>query len=825
MKIGLLAALVVAAIFAQVAYDFWRGYQRQLQTAERNAANLVHLLDEQTARTFQAVDLTLRAAAEAAGRVPTDDPDYQAKVHDVLVGFLPQVPFVRAIFIVGADGIMRHLSNALPSPPLDHRERDYFRALSAGESHGLYVGVPILSRVTGLWFVSASLRLNDGQGRFAGLISAAVEPDYFQSLYRSLDVGEEGEIAMYLDDGTLLMRAPRDDALLGKSFAGRALFERYLPAATHGVFHVPAAQGEAGRIVGYRRLENLPIIVAVSLSEGEVLADWRSNLLLYVPILGLFLVTVASLTWFLLRELSQREALAAALRDNRDRLRLALESSDTGTWTWDKATDRSVGDENVLRIFGVSSEEYPGTGESFLASLHADDRAAVRRAIERSMNDGAPYDVVYRIHRPDGAMRWIHSRGEAVRGAKGEMTGLIGVCNDVTAYRQAQDALMQSQRLEVVSRLTGGLAHDFNNLLQVLLGNAEILMDGLSENPRLRRWAEMSKIAAERGAELTRRLMAFARRQMLEPAEVDVNALLIGMSDSLRHILGERHLTLDLTEDLWPATVDAAQLESAVANAAINARDAMPAAGHFLVTTANRELSHEDCIYEDELTPGRYVLVSLADDGVGMSTEVLKRCCEPFYTTKGIGAGSGLGLSMIYGFLKQSDGHLTIASAPGKGTTLNFYLPWAGAARRVAEPAGPMRSRALPNGDETVLVVEDDPLVRRYVCQQIADLGYAVVECADAAAALDVLRRGERIDLLFSDILMPGGMDGIALAAEARRLCPDLRVLLTTGDAQGSTERAVDLAGEEMLAKPYRREDLADALRTVLEGSRAGGSS
>jgi CheY-like chemotaxis protein len=376
---------------------------------------------------------------------------------------------------------------------------------------------------------------------------------------------------------------------------------------------------------------------------------------------------------------------------------------------------------------------------------------------------------------------------------------------------------MQAQRLEVVSRLTGGLAHDFNNLLQVLLGNAEILIDGLAENPRLRRWADMSKIAAERGAELTRRLMAFARRQMLEPSQVDANGLLMGMTDTLGHLLGDRQLTLDLAEDLWPAMVDRTQLESAIVSIAINARDAMPAGGNFVVTTANRELTEDDCIYEDELMPGRYIAIMLADNGVGMSAEVLKRCCEPFFTTKDVGAGSGLGLSMVYGFLKQSDGHLTIASAPGAGTTVSLYLPWAGVEKLPSEPSALLSPQVLPRGAETVVVVEDDPLVRRYVCQQVAAFGYAVIECADAAAALAVLRRGETADLLFSDILMPGGMDGIALAAEARRLRPGLKVLLTTGDAQGSAARTVDLAGEELLAKPYRREDLAAALRTALD--------
>lgn len=472
----------------------------------------------------------------------------------------------------------------------------------------------------------------------------------------------------------------------------------------------------------------------------------------------------------------------------------------------------------MLRLFGVKAEDYPGTGEAFLSSLHPEDRAAVRAAIERCMAENSSYDVIYRIYRGDGAIRWIHSRGEPICGAHGEPTGLIGVCNDITTYRRAQEALVQAQRMDIVSRMTGGIAHDFNNLLQVVLGNAEILIDGLAQEPKLRRWAEMTKIAADRGAELTRRLMAFARRQLLEPSEVNVNRLILSMSDTLRNSLGEIQLTVDFAEDLSLALVDSIQLENAIVNLALNSRDAMPGGGRLMIATSNRELSAPDCEGIEDLAPGRYVTVTVVDSGIGMTPEVLKRCCEPFFTTKDVGAGSGLGLSMVYGFAKQSNGHMTISSKPGGGTTVIMYLPCAEEpAQRRSEPMLPA-SGALPGGIETILVVDDDPLVRGYVCQQISNFGYRVIECSDGTAALMALRRGEAIDLLFSDVLMPGGLDGLALVAEARRIRPGIKVLLTSGDAHGSAGDKGRLGGYALLAKPYRKDELAAMLRNVIDG-------
>jgi CheY-like chemotaxis protein len=330
--------------------------------------------------------------------------------------------------------------------------------------------------------------------------------------------------------------------------------------------------------------------------------------------------------------------------------------------------------------------------------------------------------------------------------------------------------------------------------------------------------AEAVRMAAERGADLTRRLLAFGRRQILEPRPTNVKQLLVGMEPLMQRSLGE-HIEIGSKHaaDLWPATVDPGQLENAVLNLAVNARDAMPDGGRITIETLNAVLDTHEAEINPEIKPGDYVVVAVHDTGGGMPPDVVARAFEPFFTTKDVGKGTGLGLSMVYGFVKQSDGHVRLSSEVGNGTVVRLYLPRstvAGAAVDGARPASP----ALPSGEETILFVEDDPMVRQHTERQIATLGYRVVTAENAAAALAHVEEGCQPDLLFTDIVMPGGVNGRQLAQKLRLRWPTLRVLYTSGYARGT----LDIDGEQVpskyvLGKPYRRSDLANKLREVLD--------
>jgi CheY-like chemotaxis protein len=369
--------------------------------------------------------------------------------------------------------------------------------------------------------------------------------------------------------------------------------------------------------------------------------------------------------------------------------------------------------------------------------------------------------------------------------------------------------------MEAIGQLTGGIAHDFNNLLGVIIGNAEFLLDALREDPSSSNLAQEILDSALSGADLTRRLLAFARRQALQPRRIALNAYLPNHVAIIRRLLGETiQISVSLAEDLWPTRADPSQVGDALLNLAINARDAMPHGGRIGISTANVHLESDE--QSPELVEGDYVVLSVADTGTGMPLEVLERALEPFFTTKEPGAGSGLGLSMIFGFAKQSGGHLAIDSQPGGGTTVHLYLPRV----REAAAADPQHliDPAMPVGRESVLLVDDNAEMRSVARRHLSALGYRVREAANGPAAVDCLREGKRFDLLFTDVIMPDGMTGYQLAAVARQMQPGLKVLFTTGYARPvETLEQSDRPLGRVLRKPYRKLDLAMAVREVLE--------
>jgi PAS domain S-box-containing protein len=383
--------------------------------------------------------------------------------------------------------------------------------------------------------------------------------------------------------------------------------------------------------------------------------------------------------------------------------------------------------------------------------------------------------------------------------------------------RRLGETLRQGERLRAVGELTGGIAHDFNNLLTVILGNTELLADDLADRPAAQSLALTAQRAAENAAELTKRLLAFSRRQALDPRAADIGGLVRGMKALLRRTLGE-HIDIRIVEPegLWPALVDPPQLENAILNLCINARDAMPAGGTLTIEVANVDLDASYAELDEELQPGPYVMVAVSDTGTGMSPEVLSRAFDPFFTTKDVGKGSGLGLSMVWGFVKQSKGHVKIYSEPGLGTTVKLYLPRAGT--ETARSAIHGRPHEALHGSERILLVEDDELVRAHVAMQLEQLGYRVACAGSGPEALATLARDQAFDLLFTDIVMPGGMNGRQLAEEARRRVPGLRVLFTSGYTEQAMLHQGSLgAGMRLLAKPYRRQELALRVREALD--------
>ncbi|MDQ3583079.1 MAG: PAS domain S-box protein [Pseudomonadota bacterium] len=464
----------------------------------------------------------------------------------------------------------------------------------------------------------------------------------------------------------------------------------------------------------------------------------------------------------------------------------------------------------------------PGAADGFgwTQSLHPEDWERDQSRWRQVLAAEEPYEIKYRLQSAAGGYRWHLIRGRPIADASGRVIKWFGVSSDIDDLVHAQEALAQAQKMEAVGQLTGGIAHDFNNLLTVIGGNLQLLEARLQDDPAGQKLRDAAARAAERGAERVHGLLAFARRQVLQPQAVDLNEIVAGMMPVLRQTLGEPiEIVLAPGVDLWAALADPGQVEAALLNLALNARDAMPEGGRLVLETANGTLGQDTTAPEAELTPGDYVLLSVSDTGEGMSEDTKRHAFEPFFTTKTTERGSGLGLSMVYGFARQSGGHVKVQSERGKGTTVKLYLPRAkdALAAAVAEDLLPLEDL---RGREAILVVEDDADVRALAVTYLSELGYRVLEAAEAQAALALFEDGEAIDLLFVDLVLPGTLDGHALALEANSRQPALQVLYTSGYPRTTIMRAAKLdKGARLLMKPYRREDLARAVRGILDCS------
>jgi signal transduction histidine kinase len=387
------------------------------------------------------------------------------------------------------------------------------------------------------------------------------------------------------------------------------------------------------------------------------------------------------------------------------------------------------------------------------------------------------------------------------------------------ALRATEEQLRQSQKMEVVGQLAGGVAHDFNNILAIIYGNLDLLDEALTDRPDLRDIVQGTLKAAERGASLTHQLLAYSRRQPLDPRVLDAGKLVEKMTDLLRRTLGETiEVQTRVADKLWKTLIDPHELENALVNLAVNARDAMPDGGKLIIELQNAVLDASYAEQHLEVLPGAYVMLAVTDTGTGMSKEVVEHALEPFFTTKPTGQGTGLGLSMVYGFVKQSRGHIKIYSEEGHGTSVKLYLPVAGTDEADSQIAIDQGEVPMAKQGEVVLVVEDDPMVLRLAIQLLTRLGYRTIEAQDGPEALAPLDRAGRIDLLFTDVVLPKGMNGTMLAREAQQRRPGLKVLYMSGyTANAIIHHGVLDKGVNLISKPFRKVELARKLRQVLD--------
>ncbi|WP_296595503.1 PAS domain-containing sensor histidine kinase [Phenylobacterium sp.] len=522
-------------------------------------------------------------------------------------------------------------------------------------------------------------------------------------------------------------------------------------------------------------------------------------------------------------DVTERVHAEQQLAETREQFRVLVQGvSDYALYMLDSNGHVTSWNAGAERIKGYRADEI--IGQHFSRFYTAEEQAAGVPAtgLETARRDGRWEIEGWRL-RKDGTRFWAHVIVDAIHDEAGEFVGFAKITRDVTErmeserqLEEARQALFQSQKMEAVGQLTGGVAHDFNNLLTVIIGGLDRIARS-KPSAQASRALDMARTAAERAAGLTARLLAFSRKQALQPTPLDLNVVVRDMTELLHRTLGEDvELEGVLSPRLWRVELDRNQLESAVLNLAVNARDAMPDGGKLTLETANTYLDANYATKDVEVVPGQYVMISVADTGTGIPGDLLQKVFEPFFTTKEPGRGTGLGLSMVYGFVKQSGGHAMVYSEEGQGTCVKLYFPRYYGEAPVAERAQTAAS-PVARGGEVVLVVEDNPDVRTYSVTSLRELGYEVVESFEAEAALRLLAGERRIDLLFTDVVLPG-KTGRQLADEARNMRPGLKVLFTTGYSRNAIVHQGRLdPGVELLPKPFTFEQLAARVRAVID--------
>lgn len=804
-----------------------------LARAELSMRTLALVAEQYTARVFETSDLvTNEVAAWIASRGGVAAVRDSHALHAVLYD-LSRRSAGDYLMVVDAAGRPVSLSDRFPAPAeVDMSDRRWFRAHAVEGTH-TYVGDALQSRITGEILFTYSRALRGPGGGFDGAVQISVRPSFFQQPDLAAEFGQGTAMGVFNLEGRVLARTGLSPAQIGLSLP-EVVQARIRAGEAAGVLRVQAGFDGRDRIVAFHRLDRWPVIVTASVPVAQVLAPWRRAARWSAEVIGAVALGLALLATFAIRlagrEARARTALATANRALRDaaagletrvvertrdvaasetRFRVIFDSSFQLVALLDREGRLLEMNETALAFLGLTRAEAIGQR---MAELPCWPDAATRKALARAVAEaaaGAPCRGQMVVRRPDGRLAPVEASLRPVSAPEGGTAWLIAEGHDLTELKATEARLREAQKIEALGQLTGGVAHDFNNLLMVVLGNLGLLRKRLPPDPRLLRLLDGAQQGAERGAALTSRMLAFARRQELRPAPVDLAALVEGIVPLVERSVGPTvQVATRIPEGLPPALVDANQLELALLNLAVNARDAMPQGGRIEITAGLAEAPSRAA--PPGLAPGRYLRLAIADSGQGMDAATLARATEPFFTTKGVGRGSGLGLSMVQGLAQQSGGGLSLDSRPGEGTVAALWLPRAELGAR-PEAVPPPRAAPGSTPPRRVLVVDDDPLVAAGTAMMLEDLGHQVATAASAREALALFDREGLPDIVVTDHAMPG-MTGLEFAERLRRTHPGLPVVLATGYAEATANAAPWLP---RLAKPYRPDELEDVLRRL----------
>lgn len=813
---GMVALVLVAAISIQSMAD----REATLSEGFREADNLTRALVEQTGQLRATMGLGLGRVGEFYRR---DGGQFDSQqLHELLANLQAGSLATETYMVADAQGQLLATAHSAEPGAISIATLPEFQMHLRGEDNtqGRNLGLPrqgLPGHSEDAWLANYSLRLETADGEFAGVVLAAVSINYLLDFYDALRTSELDVVGMINGDGLLVARSPFVPELLGEPALDYLYYDNLVGNNEAGRLAGSITPGHEGeRLISYRNVPGTSMIVYVGIARISVLAPWWNRLYFKVIIgLSAMLLSLTS-SALAMRFLRAREDALAGESEARAEIETIFRSISDAVIAMDCEWQVIYVNREAERITGLSSEDLVGKTlwESFPESrgtVLADEYLA---AIDSG--ESRAFEMYYE---PLGA--WFSVK------AFPHVKGLTAYFQNISKRVATEEQLRQAQKMEAVGQLTGGVAHDFNNLLTVIQGNTSALLELLDQDPELlakrpevvRKQLDLVRQAGDRASSLTHRLLAFARKQPLNPQVTDINRLIGDAEDLLRRTL-TASISIELVRGsgLWKALVDRSELQNAMLNLAINARDAMPEGGKLTIETANMSVDPDYAGIHD-LVPGQYVTVAVSDTGTGMDREVVRRAFEPFFSTKAERGGSGLGLSMVYGFARQSSGHVRIYSETGEGTTVRIYLP---RAREEGESECERQiiddPEALAGRNERILVVEDDPLVLQFTVTCLEELGYRVVSCGKGNTALELLEEQGPFDLMLTDVVLVGGLGGRQLADQALEKFPELRVLYMSGYTENAIVHHGRLdPGVSLLSKPFRKKDLARKLRDVLD--------
>jgi PAS domain S-box-containing protein len=815
LRIVILGVLVVIAFAGSSAYDAWRAYNNALAATNREITNVATALAEQTAWTFQGIDLLL---SDTARWYQNDSKKIAPeRLDDALSNRSAGVRQIRLITITDAQGIQRHRSRGSSPAHLDVSDRSYFIAQRDSTVAGLFMSEPVITRSDGRLGIILSRRLEDEMGAFAGVVAAIVDLEDFAQFYAAVALGNGGAVQLLRDDGQLLMRDPPDAAALEKRFP------QLLASSTPAGRLINPIDGKRD-FVAVARIRDTPLVLAVTREQMVALRPWHDEAMrlaarsIVVALLGLAGI---GLLW---RQLRRIEAGEGALRASEERYALAMEGANEGHWDWDLTTDRLFLSARMAMLEGHGTDHVTTTRAAWLMQIeiHPDDREHLEAAIRDHLEGRtAGFECEYRVR--NGDWRWLLARGRCLREKTGRPYRLVGSAIDITTQKQAQSdgelleaQLRQSQKMEAMGTLAGGIAHDFNNILGAILGYGELAQQQSAPDTPLRRYIDNVMQAAGRAKALVDRILGFSRSGLGERAHVHIQSVIEETLELIAALLPpDIRLEKNLVAGDAALIGDSTQLHQVAMNLCTNAVHAMEHGGILTVLLERVDLAEAQSATRGTLSPGRYIRLVIKDTGVGIPADMFERVFDPFFTTRGVGKGTGLGLSLVHGIVTDLGGAIDVKSATGEGTSFEIWLP---VATEVRKPETTTAVRELPHGrGETVMIVDDEPTLVALTEEMLAGLGYEPVGFESSRLALQVFRaEPERFDLVLTDEAMPD-LVGTELACEIRRLRPDIPIILMSGHGGASLEeRAAAICVREVLHKPLQRVDLAEALARAL---------